>query len=366
MGNAEIPPQVVAALAMTHTPGLGDRMNAPPRAQTTRLLEAFAEGRRVLAEARPELIIAFVNDHFDMYCLENMPTFAVCVSDRHFGPPANAEGWLQMKRREIAGHAGYALDLLKEAIAHGFDVTRSGAAELVHNVLMPIKYLRPECDLPVVPIFVNCFAPPLPSFRRCYELGRVIGRVVARRPERVALIASGGISHWPPYAREDDPNPDELGQRMLRIQRRGAPARLEDPEVRKLIHEKEREMAASDRELINVAWDRRLLDAFARGDSEYLQRLTYDEVERDGGNGGHEMALWVALMGAMDGAPSRTIVYEPVKEWMGGVGVISYDRVLAERFAQSTTNARLDAEDASASVGSRLSRRHPIDRSAKM
>jgi len=87
-------------------------------------------------------------------------------------------------------------------------------------------------------------------------------------------------------------------------------------------------MAASDRELINVRWDKSLLDAFARGDVEHFLRMTYDEVERDGGNGGHEMSLWVMLMGVLNGAPSRTIVYEPVKEWMGGVGVISYDRAL--------------------------------------
>jgi len=344
MEDTKIPPQIVAALAMTHTPGLGDRLDEPPPAQMQRLRDGFAEGRRLLAAAEPELILAFVNDHFDMYCLENMPTFAVCVSDCHFGPPANAEGWLRMKRRQIAGHADYAMDLLREAIAQGFDITRSGAAEFVHNVLMPIKYLRPECDLPVVPVFVNCFSPPLPSFRRCYELGRVIGRVIARRPERVALVASGGLSHWPPYAKEDDPEPDELSRRMLRIQRRGPPARLEDPEVRRLIHAKEKEMAASDRQLINVAWDRALLDAFARGDIEFVQRLTYDDVERDGGNGGHELALWVMLMGALGGAPSRTIVYEPVKEWMGGVGVISYDRVLARRSSSTDHAPRSPAE----------------------
>jgi len=323
-----IPSQIVAAFSTTHTPGLGDRMHEPPPDQMERLRSGFAAGRRILDDARPELLIAFVNDHFDMFSLGNMPTFAIAVSDEHAGPPADAEAWLQMKRRRVAGHAGYALDLLKEAIKADFDVTRTGSSEFVHNLLMPLKFLRPECDIPVVPVFVNCFAPPLPSFRRCYELGQVIGRVIARRPERVALLASGGISHWPPFAHEDDPQPDELARRMLRIQHLGAAGRRADPGVRDLLHRKEAELAASDRELINVQWDRRLLELFGQGDVEALTSFTYDEVERDGGNGGHEMSLWVMLMGALGGAPGHTIFYEPVKEWMGGVGLLSYDNVL--------------------------------------
>lgn len=320
---------VVAAIAMTHTPGLGDRLDAPPREQMARLQAGFEEAREVLARARPDLLIGFMNDHFDMYCLDNMPTFSISVAGEHWGPPANAEAWLQMKRRRFAGDEDYAADIYREAVHAGFDLCRSGPAELVHNALMPYKFLRPECDLPLVPIFVNCFAPPLPKFARCYALGELVGKVIARRPERVALIASGGISHWPPFAKEDSGSQDELDRRMLRIQRLGPIGREKDPGVRDLIHAREAEMAASGRELINTNWDRAVLDAFERGDKDFFFRMTYEEIERDGGNGGHEMAMWVMMMGAVGGRRCRTIVYEPVKEWMGGVGVQSYDQVLA-------------------------------------
>jgi len=319
------PTQVVAAIAMTHTPGLGDRMHVPPKGQIEKLLAGFAEAKSILSEARPELVVAFVNDHFDMYSLENMPTFSISVADEHFGPPEDAQAWLGMTRRSHRGNADYAMHLYRSAVVDGFDMTRSGSATFVHNILMPAKYILPDVDVPIVPIFVNCFAPPLPSFRRCYDLGRSIGRAIARRPERVALLASGGLSHWPPFAKEDGPRDDELNRRMLRIQRHGAVARREDPKVRDLIHEREAEMAASGRELINVAWDRALIDALARGDQEYFCRMNYDEVERDGGNGGHEMSMWLMILGALGNRPSRTLVYEPVKEWMGGVGVVAWD-----------------------------------------
>jgi len=323
-----IAPGIVAALAMTHTPGLGDRMHLPPAEQMVRLSAGFGEGRRILAEARPDLLVVFVNDHFDMFSMMNMPTFAIAVAETHAGPPADAERWLQMTRRSFASDMKYARALLTHTVAQGFDVTRVGSADFVHNVLMPLKFLRPECDLPIVPVFVNCFAPPLPTFRRCYDFGYSVGQGIKRQPARVALIASGGISHWPPFASEDDPAPDELATRMLRIQNLGAAGRRADPDVRNLIHDKEAEMAASDRELINVPWDHRLLEYFAQGDIEALTQMSYEEIEREGGNGGHEMSLWVALMGALGGAKSRTVFYEPVKEWMGGVGLISYDAAI--------------------------------------
>ena len=319
---------IVAAIAMTHTPGLGDRVHEPPPDQMARLLQGFSDASQVLRDAKPDLVVALVNDHFDMYCLDNMPTFSISVSDEHWGPPESAEAWLQMKRRRIAGNEAYAMALLRASIRAGFDMTRAGTAELVHNVLMPYKYLLPDADLPVVPVFCNCFVPPLPSLERCHALGRVLGREIASRSERVALIASGGISHWPPFAKEDGPMDDELNRRMLRIQRLGPAGRREDPGVRALLHKREAEMAASDRELINVRWDLSVMAAMERGDSGFFADQTYEAVERDGGNGGHEIAMWAMLMGALGDRKARTVVYEPVKEWMGGVGVVSYDRSL--------------------------------------
>ena len=48
------------------------------------------------------------------------------------------------------------------------------------------------------------FAPPLPTLGRIYDLGTAIGEIVRDRSdgERVAVIASGGLSHrlpWPKW-----------------------------------------------------------------------------------------------------------------------------------------------------------------------
>ncbi|WP_397474741.1 hypothetical protein [Pusillimonas sp.] len=317
--------QIVAAISMTHTPGLGDRLDAPPPEQMGRLYRAFETVRADFEGSNPDLILAFVNDHFDQYWLNNMPTFSVGVSAVHYGPSTDAEAWLQMSRREHPGHEDYARDILLQSIKDGFDMARSGAAEFNHNVLIPKKFIWPNRDIPVVPMFINCFAPPLPSWERCFELGRSIRRVIDQRPESVALVASGGISHWPPFVNEETvPEGDLLLQRQLKIQREGPAARALDQNIRADFHAREAEMASGDRSLINVEWDQRMMNAFAAPDFEYLLSQSYDDVERDGGNGGHEMALWMAVLGALDGAAGKPIIYEAVREWMGGVGLVQY------------------------------------------
>jgi OH-DDVA oxygenase len=53
--------------------------------------------------------------------------------------------------------------------------------------------------IPNVPIILNTFFPPnQPTARRCFELGRLIGRAIRSWPEdrNVAVFGSGGMSHF--------------------------------------------------------------------------------------------------------------------------------------------------------------------------
>lgn len=44
----------------------------------------------------------------------------------------------------------------------------------------------------------------------------------------------------------------------------------------------------------------------------------------DAGDGTGEVRAWVAVGGAMEGHPAATLSYEPIYEWINGMGVISY------------------------------------------
>ncbi|WP_210769291.1 hypothetical protein [Occultella kanbiaonis] len=56
--------------------------------------------------------------------------------------------------------------------------------------------MRPGADLPVVPIYTNIFAPPMPSPRRFWQVGRAIREIIDAYPSdlRVAAIGTGHLS----------------------------------------------------------------------------------------------------------------------------------------------------------------------------
>jgi hypothetical protein len=61
------------------------------------------------------------------------------------------------------------------------------------------RRLLKDRPLPLLPVLVNTFYPPnQPSARRCFDLGRAIGRAISSWPgdARVAVIGSGGLSHF--------------------------------------------------------------------------------------------------------------------------------------------------------------------------
>ncbi|WP_217998624.1 hypothetical protein [Novosphingobium naphthalenivorans] len=317
---------VVAAFAMTHTPGLGNLMHLPPRDQIERIEAGFGVIRQRLEEAKPDVVVAFVNDHFDMYTTQGMPGFAIALNDTHWGPTPETENWIEMKRAPIPGNADLAHDIYGSLMEDGFELFRSDSAELVHNVLLAKKFIWPDYDIPVVPIFTNCFITPLPTFRRAHALGRAVRAVLDRRPERVALIATGGISHWPPIVFDhDDPN-DPFVERVRAFNKHGRAIWDKDPTLAGAILEREREMAQSGRELINIEWDKEILDQLARADVSTLTALDHESVREIAGPGGSEMLMWVSLMGAMKDREADIVLYEAVKEWMGGVGLLSYAR----------------------------------------
>ena len=144
--------------------------------------------------------------------------------------------------------------------------------------MVPLHFLAPRMDRPVVPILFNTLAVPQPSARRCLELGRVIGRVAARSGKRIGLIATGGLSHDP-------------GERNHGI--------------------------------IDLQFDHAFMTAMADGNAEQLGRYTRSELAAAGA-GAFELLSWVALAGALGGRKGEVVAYEAVKPWATGVGLMKF------------------------------------------
>ncbi|HWI30070.1 MAG TPA: hypothetical protein VNT50_01130 [Microbacterium sp.] len=153
--------------------------------------------RAGLAEASPDVIVFASGDHFNQWFYGNIPAFAIGKGSVSSGP----FGW----EREVYGIGSYAAPghhdlgrhLLEGALADHFDVAASDVYGIDHGFTVPLTFIRPEQDLPVVPVWTNLLVPPIPPGRRYYDLGRMLRRVVESYPDdlRVALVATGHMTN---------------------------------------------------------------------------------------------------------------------------------------------------------------------------
>ena len=88
-------------------------------------------------------------------------------------------------------------ELIDACLDSGFDPLFSDELLLDHATFLPLHFLNPNMALPVVPVIINALTPPMPTAKRCFAFGEFLGTVLQRSEKRIALIATGGLSHWP-------------------------------------------------------------------------------------------------------------------------------------------------------------------------
>jgi 2,3-dihydroxyphenylpropionate 1,2-dioxygenase len=320
--------EIVGGVCVSHAPGWLGWPDAPPADQRANVAGFAKEVADYLDAIRPDVIIAILDDHFENLYRNLMPTFAIGIADSHAGP---ADYWLEAlglsEKLAIPSNPELSTELLSSLLRDGFDIARMGAIEYGNNLIVPWQFICPRNDIPVIPVFVNVFSPPLPSVERAYALGEALSRAVksSRFGGRVAFVATGGLSHWPPFWIEQFDGADAFLDRMRRFQTEGRPILEADPNLMVDLAAYEIEMArSSNRPLVNAGWDLEFLAALGRGDTAAIKAYAYDEVEREAGHGGHEILNWAAVMGAMGGRPARIVGYEAVTEWICGMAFATY------------------------------------------
>src|SRR2546430_10079553 len=96
--------RIVAAMALTHSPGLTGWFTRAPEAHQRLALGATAEMRRRLEAARPDVLVMFTNDHLLNWPINNIPEYAVGIGDEHIGPADWFDEWLGMEKYRVPGH----------------------------------------------------------------------------------------------------------------------------------------------------------------------------------------------------------------------------------------------------------------------
>jgi protocatechuate 4,5-dioxygenase beta chain len=191
--------EIVAVIASTHHPfyyrastSTGD--DRPPFAdEWTAKITAF---RETLTRADPDVLVMVGSDHFHQLWLDNMPQFLVGKAPFYDANWYNEEREFGLPKMTLKGQEDLSAHILRAGLDAGFDLAFSNELRIDHSVTCPIITLRPEADLPIVPIYTNIFAPPLPQPSRFVKLGETIRSIVADWPShlRVAIIGTGHLS----------------------------------------------------------------------------------------------------------------------------------------------------------------------------
>ncbi|MGH7357830.1 MAG: extradiol ring-cleavage dioxygenase [Candidatus Rokuibacteriota bacterium] len=266
---------LVGAFAASHAPGITGRPTLPPPEQSAPILGAYAELKRRLEAARPDVLVVVAPEHWSNFFLDHMPSFCVGLADQYWGP--TDEDFVKIPGRPVRGQARLGR-ALASGLAEDVDVSTSQELAFDHGVMVPLHLLG--TDLPVIPIIVNCLAGIPAPLHRCYALGLALRRTVDPWPERVAVLGTGGLSHWPA-------------------------------------------MPESGR--IGVEFDRRFLEAFLGGHIESFLRYPPERLEAEAGPGGHEIRTWIAVAGSAGAARGSLLAYQPVPAWSTGCAVAALE-----------------------------------------
>ena len=191
--------ELVAVIASTHHPfyyraSTSTGADRPPFAdEWVAKIERF---RATLTAARPDVLVMVGSDHFHQLWLDNMPQFLVGKAPMYDANWYNEEREFGLPRFRLAGDEDFSAHILRGGLDAGFDLAFSNELRIDHSITCPIITLRPQADLPIVPIYTNIFAPPLPRPERFVQLGRTIRELVESMPghQRVAVIGTGHLS----------------------------------------------------------------------------------------------------------------------------------------------------------------------------
>jgi protocatechuate 4,5-dioxygenase beta chain len=276
--------QIVAAMAMTHSPGLTGWFDRAPQSQQTQALQAMTEMRERLAAARPDVIVAFSNDHLLNWPINNTPEYTVGIDAEHVGPADWYDEWLALDKYTIPGHPALARYIVNEGARRRLAFSYLRRMQFDDGISVPMHYLNPSSSIPLVPVTMNCTIPPIPTPERAYQVGTTLHQMLMAYPgdARIAVLGTGGLSHEP-----------------------GGPRYF----------------------WVDEEFDLWFLDLLKKGDhAALLRECTLERMEAAGSGGTAELLAWILVM-AFTRGPAEVLAYMPAIAWRSGTGMVIWNEL---------------------------------------
>jgi len=245
---------LVFAGVCSHAPGITGREELAPAEVRVPFYDAYRKMHDALWETRPDALIILAAEHFANFFMNNMPSYAIGMGENYSGPIEDPE-WLKIPKRTVRGDPDLSRRLIVD-ILQTTDVAYCEEWQFDHGIMVPLHFLDPQNQLTIVPANINCQGPPLTPLHRAWTFGEAIRRACDAVPERIALIGTGGISHWP---------------------------------------------ATPDSGRINEEWDRAFLGKWVEQNREAMLSYTDEEIYAEAGQGGFEIRTFIATAAAAGG-----------------------------------------------------------------
>ena len=254
---------ISASVYTSHVPAIGAALDLGKTGDDywKPVFAGYEASKAWLKENQPDVIFLVYNDHATAFSLDMIPTFAIgCAAEYK---PAD-EGWGPRPVPVVKGHPELAAHIAHSVIQDDFDLTIVNRMDVDHGLTVPLSLMCGQVEqwpCPVIPFAVNVVQYPVPSGRRCFNLGRAIRKAVSLydAPLKVQIWGTGGMSH-----------------------------QLQGPRAG----------------LINRQWDNAFLDRLI-AEPEKLADMPHMDYVREAGSEGIELVMWLIARGAMSDRPPR-------------------------------------------------------------
>ena len=249
--------RITASVYTSHVPAIGAAMDLGKDQEPywQKVFSGYEFSRQWMKDKTPDVVFLVFNDHANAFSLSMIPTFAIGTAAHY---PIADEGWGPRPVPAVDSDAVFAAHIAQSVIQSDFDLTIVNEMALDHGLTVPLSLMCGKTDAwpcPVIPFAVNVVQYPVPSGRRCFELGKAIRRAVESydEPLNVHIWGTGGMSH-----------------------------QLQGPRAG----------------LINREWDNAFLDRLI-ADPAGLADVPHIDYVREAGSEGIELVMWLIARGAM-------------------------------------------------------------------
>ncbi|HVV93572.1 MAG TPA: hypothetical protein VHD15_09155 [Hyphomicrobiales bacterium] len=239
-----------------------------------------------IADAAPDVVIVVTDDHYELFSPSNNPAISIYYGKDILtwtAPPREGsdawfsdmvETYAMDRTHSFPGMPDFAYELIERLVGKNFDIGVSNTVEdpakagFGHGIGFIVHRLFKGRSIPVIPVLLNTYYPPnAPRPARCVALGQALRQAIEESPSplKVAVVASGGLSHF----------------------------------------------------TVDEGLDRGIVDALIAGDTEALANVPTEALN----SGSSEIRNWLVLGGAIAGRPNRWVEYQPLYRTPAGTGI---------------------------------------------